>query len=225
MRHSARNRGMECLPLTQPRVHSHGQNAPEDALGGAAYHRDPPLPTTDGDTLLPQSRRTRTYFTPDRAPAVLPHLNELARPPPDQPRRHRAVHRRDHHTHRPHRPRRTRHRHLPSRRQDPRRSDEDTARHRRTAPPRLAPRLELQPQPAPKLSVLLIGKPLVAAEKTLARSWTGPPSSGGKNVRPRPGTDRECDQLEIGMAAGASERSEVAMTHRWCRAPVCCRHA
>ena len=51
-----------------------------------------------------------------------PHHHELARPAPDQPRRHRAVHRRDHHPHRPDRPRRTRHRHLPHRHQDQRRA-------------------------------------------------------------------------------------------------------
>ena len=36
----------------------------------------------------------------DRAPAVLPHLDELARTAPDQPRSHRQHHRRDHHPHR-----------------------------------------------------------------------------------------------------------------------------
>ena len=38
----------------------------------------------------------------DRAPAVLPHLHELARPAADQPRSHRPDHRRDHHPHRAH---------------------------------------------------------------------------------------------------------------------------
>ena len=37
----------------------------------------------------------------DRAPAVLPHHDELARPAADQPRGHRQHHRRDHHPHRP----------------------------------------------------------------------------------------------------------------------------
>ena len=60
----------------------------------------------------------------DRAPAVLPHLHELARPTPDQPRRHRGDHRRDHHPHRAERARRTRHHRLPHRREDPRRADE-----------------------------------------------------------------------------------------------------
>ena len=50
----------------------------------------------------------------DRAPAVLPHLDELARPAPDQPRSHRQHHRRHHHPHRPDRARRTRHHRYPT---------------------------------------------------------------------------------------------------------------
>ena len=38
----------------------------------------------------------------NRAPAVLPHLHELARQATDQPRGHREHHRRDHHPHRAH---------------------------------------------------------------------------------------------------------------------------
>ena len=60
----------------------------------------------------------------DRTPTVLPHLHELARTTPDQPRRHRGEHRRHHHPHRAERARRTRHHHLPHRREDPRRADE-----------------------------------------------------------------------------------------------------
>ena len=47
-----------------------------------------------------------------RAPAVLPHHDELARPPADQPRGHREHHRRDHHPRRAARARRTRYRRL-----------------------------------------------------------------------------------------------------------------
>ena len=46
----------------------------------------------------------------DRAPAVLPHHDELARPAADQPRGHRAHHRRDHDPHRADRQRRAGHR-------------------------------------------------------------------------------------------------------------------
>src|SRR6516165_6282427 len=49
----------------------------------------------------------------DRAPAVLPHHHELARPAADQPRRHRLRDRRHHHPRRPDRARRTRPRQLP----------------------------------------------------------------------------------------------------------------
>src|SRR4051794_25312700 len=98
----------------------------------------------------------------DRTPTVLPHLHELARTAPDQPRRHRGEHRGHHHPHRAERARRTRHHHLPHRGEDPRRADERATRHRHPAPPRLAPRMELHPQPTPELSVSIIGKPLGA---------------------------------------------------------------
>ena len=52
----------------------------------------------------------------DRAPAVLPHHHELARPPAGQPPGHRRVHRRHHHRHRAEGARRTRPRQLPGRR-------------------------------------------------------------------------------------------------------------
>src|SRR4051812_11773657 len=60
----------------------------------------------------------------DRTPTLLPHLDELARTTPDQPRGDRPGDRRDHHEQRTQGPRRTRHDRLPHRRQDPRRTDE-----------------------------------------------------------------------------------------------------
>src|SRR5664279_408098 len=95
----------------------------------------------------------------DRAPPVLPHLHELARPATDQPRSHRANHRCDHHPRRTERPRRTRHQHLPHRAHHPRLHDEGAVRIRHPHPPRMAPGLELQPETTHKLSVLIIGKP------------------------------------------------------------------
>jgi hypothetical protein len=50
----------------------------------------------------------------DRAPAVLPDQQQLARPPADQSRGRRRHDRRHHHPHRAHRPRRTRPRRLPT---------------------------------------------------------------------------------------------------------------
>ena len=60
------------------------------------------------DHRLPPAARHH-QVEQDRAPAVLPHLDELARQAADQPRGHRPDHRRDHHQHRADRPRRTRH--------------------------------------------------------------------------------------------------------------------
>jgi hypothetical protein len=54
----------------------------------------------------------------DRAPAVLPHFDELARKTPDQPRSCGQHHYRDNHPHRAHRGRRTRHREQPRTYQD-----------------------------------------------------------------------------------------------------------
>ena len=75
------------------------------------------------DHRLPPAARHQ-QVEQDRAPTVLPHLDELARQAPDQPRGDRRDHRRDHHQHRAHRARRTRPSHLPHRRQNPRRRDE-----------------------------------------------------------------------------------------------------
>ena len=66
-----------------------------------------------GHRLPPAARHQQVEQ--DRAPAVLPHHPELARPAAGQPRGHRRPDRRHHHRHRPDRPRRTRHRHLPDR--------------------------------------------------------------------------------------------------------------
>ena len=54
-----------------------------------------------GDHRLPPPAR-HLQVEQDRAPAVLPHHHELARPAADQPRGHREQHRRDHHPHRAH---------------------------------------------------------------------------------------------------------------------------
>jgi len=83
----------------------------------------------------------------DRAPALLPHLDELARATPDQPRRDRADHRRYHHPQRVEGPRRAGYRDLPHRRQDRRRADESPGNTRDPHPPRLPRRMELLPQP------------------------------------------------------------------------------
>ena len=83
----------------------------------------------------------------DRAPALLPHLDELARATPDQPRRDRRNHRRYHHPQRVEGPRRAGYRDLPHRRQDRRRADESPGNTRDPHPPRLPWRMELQPQP------------------------------------------------------------------------------
>ena len=50
-------------------------------------------------TVLPLPAR-HLQVEQDRAPAVLPHHHELARPAADQPRSHHQHHRRDHHPHR-----------------------------------------------------------------------------------------------------------------------------
>src|SRR6478735_9935844 len=98
----------------------------------------------------------------NRAPTVLPHLDELARSTPHQSRSYRADHRRNHHPNRPDGPRRTRHRQLPHRNQDPRLNDDSARRIRCPDPTPMAPRLELHPDTHPNLSVLIIGKPLRA---------------------------------------------------------------
>ena len=77
----------------------------------------------------------------DRAPAVLPDQQQLARPPADQPRSRRRHDRRHHHPYRAHRPRRVRPQRLSHRRHDPRRGHGGAAADR----PRLARHLELHP--------------------------------------------------------------------------------
>src|SRR5215207_3043882 len=77
----------------------------------------------------------------DRAPAVLPDQQQLARPPADQSRGRRRHDRRHHHPHRAHRPLRTRPRCLPHRRHDPRPGHGGPAADR----PRLARHVELHP--------------------------------------------------------------------------------
>ena len=81
------------------------QRLPHPALEdrtGRAGRRD-----RAGDHGLPLPAR-HLQVEQDRAPAVLPHLDELARPTADQPRGHRQPDRRDHHPHRADRARRTR---------------------------------------------------------------------------------------------------------------------
>ena len=77
-----------------------------EGRAGRPGRRDRP-----GDHRLPLPAR---HFKVEqgRAPAVLPHHDELARTAPDQPRGHREHHRRDHHPHRAEGPRRARRRHL-----------------------------------------------------------------------------------------------------------------
>ena len=75
-----------------------------------------------GDHRLPLPARD-IEVEQDRAPAVLPHHHELARPAADQPRRRHQQHRRDHHPHRPDRGRPPGRRHLPHRRQGQQRAD------------------------------------------------------------------------------------------------------
>ena len=72
------------------------------ALRAAGRARGHGMPLPAGDIEM----------EPDRAPAVLPHHHELARPAADQPRGHRQHDRRHHHPHRPDRPRRARPRQL-----------------------------------------------------------------------------------------------------------------
>ena len=68
-------------------------SSPRSPAGGARGH-GMPLPAGDIE------------MEPDRAPAVLPHHHELARPAADQPRGHRQHDRRHHHPNRPDGPRR-----------------------------------------------------------------------------------------------------------------------
>jgi len=121
----------------------------------------------------------------DRAPAVLPHLDELARAAADQPRGHRADHCRDHHPHRADRQRRARHRRLPQRHQDPRPGNQEPREAESAPPPRLSRRVELLPRPWPYGSYLnqrvIHLRPLSACSRTrfsppspISRSW--PPS-------------------------------------------------
>ena len=68
-------------------------------------------------TVLPPTTRN-VEVEQNRAPAVLPHLDELARPAPGKPRNRRPTHRRHDDPHRAHDPGRTRRRRLPGRHQD-----------------------------------------------------------------------------------------------------------
>ena len=105
------------LPAADHRRWGRLQRLPHPAVedrAGPTRRRD----RTDDHRLPPTPRHVEVEQ--DRAPAVLAHLDELARPSPDQSRSHRQRHRRDHHPHRADRPRRTRPRHLPQRHQDPR---------------------------------------------------------------------------------------------------------
>ena len=82
----------------------------------------------------------------NRAPAVLPDLDELARPAADQPRGHRADDRGHHHPHRADRRRRTRPRRVPQGHQDLRPPDEGPGTASAQAPP-VPRRMELRPDP------------------------------------------------------------------------------
>src|SRR4051812_15808572 len=132
--------------------------APTATAPGCGKPSWPPWPPTPACTYRVPPTTRHLEMEQDRTPVVLPHLHELARTAPDQPRRHRGEHRGHHHPHRAERARRPRHHHLPPRGEDPRRADERATRHRHPAPPRLAPRMELHPQPTPELSVSIIGK-------------------------------------------------------------------
>src|ERR1019366_6213471 len=115
---------------------SNGSPSPR-LTGGPSALAAPPRPPPPGPCQVEQ----------DRPPALLPHLDELARAPPDQPRRDRRNHRRDHHPQRVEGPRRTRHHDLPHRRQDRRRADESPGNTRDPHSPRLPRRMELHAQP------------------------------------------------------------------------------
>jgi hypothetical protein len=75
--------------------------------------------TRRGDQRLPPAAGNQ-QVEPDRAPVVLPDLDELARAAADQPRGHHRDDHRDHHPHRAHCPRRPGQRHLRKGHQDPR---------------------------------------------------------------------------------------------------------
>ena len=116
------------------------QRLPHPGLEGRA--RRPGRRDRAGDHRLPLPARD-VEVEQGRAPALLPHHDELAGTAADQPRGHRPDHRRDHHPHRAAGPRRAGRQHLRHWRQDQRPANGRPA----PDPPRLARRLELHPPP------------------------------------------------------------------------------
>jgi len=83
---------------------------------------------------LPPGTPRDVQVEQNRAPAILPHLDELAWQAADQPRGHRQHHRGHHHRHRADRARRTRHRQLPQGHQGQGRRTEESPAHQAQVP-------------------------------------------------------------------------------------------